>query len=426
MLKEKLREKLAVIDDKLQIRRFSFHYVVLAIIIFSIPFTVVLSQQQQNLRKEASVKQDVRAATSKPNIVIVMLDDINPMDGRLFKENRTPNIYESIISKSINFTNFYTETTLCCPGRAGFFTGQHTQNHGVKDLDGTVFNPATTIATELNAEGYYTMLTGKYLNFYANLPANKLSPPGWDRFDSVYENQGRYYNYRFRSKSGSIVEHGEKPSDYSTDVMSARAIERLKAAPLDKPIFAYLAPFAAHGQGGAGPVGAPRHIGDPRCRNIDSWNPPSYNEPDVVDKPKYVRDTAKSTDAGYNLVQVCETILSVDDMVGKVKAELQRQGRLNNTIFILTADNGRGSGEHRLDGKTTPYTTLVPFYVAWPAERGSSPRTDRITLSNIDLAPTLCELAGCVVGPYPNGQQTADGISARGLASHEEPASAGR
>src|SRR3990167_8622772 len=87
------------------------HLLAILAILLAIPITVILSGQQQNLRKEASQTSSVKAATSKPNIVIIMLDDLNPMDGRFFTKERTPNIYNNIVSKGITFTNFYTETT---------------------------------------------------------------------------------------------------------------------------------------------------------------------------------------------------------------------------------------------------------------------------------------------------------------------------
>ena len=91
--------------------------------------------------------------------------------------------------------------------------------------------------------------------------------------------------------------------------------------------------------------------------------------------------------------------------------ELERQGRLDDTVFVFTADNGMTWGEHRRVGKVSPYSTAVPAYVAWPAGRGVEPRDDDTTLSMIDWAPTLCELAGCRMGPYPDGQTAPDGLS---------------
>lgn len=353
--------------------------------------------------------------TQKPNIVIIMLDDVNPIDGRFFTQNRMPATYNNIISKGINFTNFYGETSLCCPGRVGFLTGQHTQNHGVADLDGTKFNPATTIATELQAKGYFTMLSGKYVNYYTSIPKAKAIPPGWNKFDAIYSQQGKYFDYDWISKKSgpkntefTITHYGNSPSDYSTDVITKTAVKRLKEAPINKPIFAYLTPYAIHGPRTV----APRYVNDPRCKYIQPWKSANVWEKDVSDKSDFFKDLRNGDPAkGFSLKRDCEALLAVDDLVKQVKNELQRQNRLKNTIFILTADNGYGFGEHRIPAKTSPFTTHIPLYIAWPDGRGTTPISDNTVLSNIDLASTFCDLAGCVMGPYPNGQLTADGIS---------------
>jgi arylsulfatase A-like enzyme len=107
----------------------------------------------------------------------------------------------------------------------------------------------------------------------------------------------------------------------------------------------------------------------------------------------------------------CKSLLAVDELVSKVKAELSAQGRLQNTVFVYMGDNGMNAGEHRLQGKNAPYVTAIPFYVSWPARYGSSPRTISERVQNYDLAPTLCAIAGCTLGPYPTGQAKPDGVS---------------
>ena len=99
-------------------------------------------------------------------------------------------------------------------------------------------------------------------------------------------------------------------------------------------------------------------------------------------------------------------------MVGRVVRELDRQDRLDNTILILTSDNGMTYGAHRiLFDKKTPYATQIPFYVRWPRILDDEPRVESERIQNIDLAPTLCDIAGCRLGPYPTGQRRPDGIS---------------
>lgn len=382
-----------------------------------VPFTdpQVAQKEYDQLSENIDSTPNQIAATSKPNIIVIMLDDVNPMDGRFFTKERMPATYNNIVSKGINFINFYGETSLCCPGRVGFLTGQHSQNHKVVDLDGTRFNPTVTIATELQAKGYFTMLTGKYINNYKAIPQSNAIPPGWNKFDAIYGNNGAYYNYQWISKKNgptnkesSITYYGSSPSDYSTDVIANTAVMRLKEAPINKPIFAFITPYSIHGP----KTVAPRYINSSKCANIPSWKAPNVWEEDVSDKSEYIRNLRNgNSENGYSLKTNCEVLLAVDDLVRRVKNTLEKQGRLQNTIFILTADNGFGFGEHRIPAKTTPYTTNVPLYVTWPSGRGITPKTETTVLSNIDLAETFCELAGCSIGPYPNGQTKSDGIS---------------
>jgi len=404
---------LSKLDGPLQkIKKFKLLAILL--IALSIPVTVTLALQQQNLQKEAA--QNVAGVASKPNIVIFMMDDVNPMDGRFFTEYRTPHIYNNFIKKGVNFTNYYVETTLCCPGRAGNLTGQHSQNHKVVDLDGNNFDPATTVATELKGSGYYTMLIGKYLNRYKEFKmAAKLDPIGWNVFDGIFENNGKFYNYNIREKGGKIVYYGSAPKDYSTDVITNRGLSRLKAAPANKPVYLELNPYAIH----APHLPAPRHIGSPRCKNIQPWTAPNVGEVDVSDKAQFIRELPKKG-RSYDIQTECEMLLSVDDMVGKIVAELKKEGRYNNTILVLSADNGYAFNEHHFPAKTNPFATHVPLYITWIDGRGSTPRVDNTFLSNIDLAPTFCEFAGCHMGPYPNGQANPDGISFAKLLSDQE------
>lgn len=442
---------------------------VLLIIVISLPVTLVLVQQQQIFQKNAAepantlasnmitTQEDsqpadnvpftdvktaraiyekqasttdslpvVAADTPKPNIIVIMLDDVNPMDGRFFTKERMPATYNNIVSKGINFTNFYGETSICCPGRVGFLTGQHSQNHKVVDLDGRRFNPAVSIATELQAKNYFTMLTGKYINEFKMIPQAKAIPPGWNKFDAIYENNGRYYDYDIISKKSgptntesTIKHYGNTPAYYSTDVIADIAVTRLKEAPANKPIFAFINPYSIHGPKSI----APRYANDPRCANIPNWQAPNVFEQDVSDKSEWIRNLKPgNVNNGYSLKTDCEVLLATDDLVKRIRNTLSNQGRLQNTIFILTADNGYGFGEHRIPAKTTPYTTLVPMYVAWPAGRGIATKTDTTVLSNIDLAETFCELAGCNMGPYPNGQTKTDGVSFLSLIKNQ-PAS---
>ena len=336
-----------------------------------------------------------------PDIVVFMLDDVPQLDGRLWRY--LPNIRRTFIQQGVRFNEMYGESPLCCPGRAGWLTGQHTFNHGVDENDVRLLDPSETLATELDAEGYETFLSGKYFNQYdAIAPA---VPPGWDHFHGM---SGGYYDYTiWNDGDPDGEEHGSQPADYSTDVIGRKALDHLAHAPRSRSLFAWIAPFATHGPNSP----PPRYRNDAACATIAPWSPPNYNELNVSDKPGYVQARSLLGAPGYDLVAECRALRAVDDLVGAVTAELDHQGRLEDTLMILTSDNGMNYGAHRLNGKVTPYATQVPFFMSWPNRLGTEPRAIRERLSNIDLAPTICDLAGCSMGPYPNGQTRPDGRS---------------
>ncbi len=346
---------------------------------------------------------------ARPNVVMIMVDDLPPLDGRLYSV--LPNIRQTFVDQGVDFTNFQGETPLCCPGRVGFFTGQHTFHHGVTVNDATLFNPSMSLATQLHGAGYQTMLAGKYLNHYG--PLAGTVPPGWDHF-SAKTSINDYYDYTIWNDHDKKPErHGHKPADYFTDVVSQKAVAQLRAAAPDRPVFAWFAVTAPHRPW----IPAPRYAKDKRCVSVPDWSPPNYAEAVVSDKPAYVQaepqyDHADLRDpTGYDLEPVCRAMLAADDMVGRVRAELQREGRLANTIFVFSGDNGMNFGSHRLEAKFAPYETGLPFFITWPARLGTTPRNVDDLVMNIDFAPTICELAGCTMGPYPNGQHAPDGSS---------------
>jgi arylsulfatase A-like enzyme len=87
--------------------------------------------------------------------------------------------------------------------------------------------------------------------------------------------------------------------------------------------------------------------------------------------------------------------MAVDDSVGQVVAALDDKGIRDNTIIIYMSDNGMALGDNRIFGKACPYDTCihVPFVVSYP-DKISTPRVESNMILNIDIAPTLTDLAG--------------------------------
>ena len=77
-------------------------------------------------------------------------------------------------------------------------------------------------------------------------------------------------------------------------------------------------------------------------------------------------------------------------------------------------------GEHRLTDKSAPYVTNVPFAMSWTGHIAAGSKIST-RLENIDFAPTVCAIAGCTLGPYPNGQTRPDGLSFAPLLLQKTP-----
>jgi N-acetylglucosamine-6-sulfatase len=351
----------------------------------------------------------VRAADDRPNIVVVYLDDAAPHDGRLWSiPELTPTLARHFVQQGIHFPNAIVEDPLCCPGRANLLTGLHTHNNGVNSNHARKFNPSVHVGRALRDAGYATMFLGKYYNRANLLTASEWSAhaAGWTHFDVLNAANGTFYNYSLYTKDAGTLTF----TDYHTTQMVAeRFVSRARETPADKPIFAILSIYNLH----APNTPLPQFAGDPRCSVMPPWKPPNYNEADMSDKPAFQQSRALlSHKNGWPMARYCEEMLGVDWAVEQVVNELDAQGRLENTLLVFTADNGMAWGAHRLgQAKRQPFTTPVPLYMSWPAGWGTSERKINELTSNIDLAPTFCQVGGCSLGPFPTGQALPDGLS---------------
>jgi len=137
---------------------------------------------------------------------------------------------------------------------------------------------------------------------------------------------------------------------------------------------------------------------------------PSFNEADVGDKPGWVRSKPPLTPD--QIAQIDElyrkrlrSMLAVDEMLDAIVGALQATGRLENTYIMFTSDNGFELGEHRLDiGKRTAYegSIRVPLIVRGPGVPAARV-IDHLAV-NIDLAPTVAELAGAPLPEFVDGR----------------------
>jgi arylsulfatase A-like enzyme len=271
-------------------------------------------------------------------------------------------------------------------------------NHGGERYGGfRAFRDTSTIATWLDDAGYRTALFGKYLNGYTA----SYVPPGWDTWFATYQNGG-FYDY-LAADDYVMRPYGSDRADYGTTVLAQGAVGFIESTPAGTPLFLHFSPHAPHEPATAAP-------GDGNAfADLEPWRPESYGEADVSDKPEYIAERAPLDPAataridGFRKRQY-RSLLSVDRAVGDILDALEATGRLSNTLIVFTADNGMLWGEHRWDAKLVPYeeSIRVPFVVRFDAAIGG-PWVDERLVLNVDLAPTIADLAG-IAAPGAEGR----------------------
>jgi arylsulfatase A-like enzyme len=388
------------------------------------------------------------AAGARPNIVVVMLDDMR------FDEMRfAPNARRFVRHRGLDFRNSFSPYPLCCPARASFLLGKYAHNHGVLYHDAPygfgALDDHLTIAGRLQRAGYRTALVGKYLNRYGEQPSKVTGrasehyvPAGWSDWMVGLEtpfpvgspNAGNTYDYFAftQNVNGRTVPH---TGEYSSSVIgreTRRLIGRYHRA--DHPFFLWVTPVAPHS---GGPVEADD---PPSYRETRHWvqqfptparpdwvkgrfdgrithafGQPADGGPaeaDVSDKPQNIRKWRETTPVERLRLrdverQRAESIYAWDVEFGKIIDRLKRTGEYDNTIIVFTSDNGYYLGEHRQRvGKIKAHEPVlrVPLVVAGPGVPHGV-RYDSIT--TIDLTATILDLAGARRLPAMDGRSLA-------------------
>jgi arylsulfatase A-like enzyme len=254
----------------------------------------------------------------------------------------------------------------------------------------------STIATWLHDAGYRSALVGKYLNEYG--PDDAFVPPGWDRW-VAFEEESPYYDYTL-NVDGSFVSYGHDEADYSTDVLAGYAVQAIEQTPTDQPLFLVLSTAAPHGP----ETPAPRDVGTV-THGPSEW-PPSFDEPALRDKPRYLRHLSRVGEdrMSARYAKMHENLQAVDDAMHSVVGALGSTDRLDNTLIVYASDNGLGFGEHRWTNKLVPYeeSIRIPLVMRWDGVVTPG-ATDPHFVANIDLAPTFADAAG-VTQPAVEGR----------------------
>jgi arylsulfatase A-like enzyme len=338
------------------------------------------------------------APRARLNVVFIVSDDENVSGSAVMAD-----VHRLLALHGVTFDDFRVTTSECGPSRASILTGLYSHHSGVFDNFGPhsypAFDDRSDLPVWLHRAGYSTALVGKYLNDYT-LDGDHLIPPGWtdwQAIDSVPEE--RYYHYTL-NENGRLVHYGGKPADYSTTVLTGKAVSFLRS--VRTPFFLYFAPVAPH----LPAVPAPADVG--RFDKLAPFTTPSLHQTSVSDEPWARWHSRAITESGLSYIQdvrrhQLEALQAVDRGVARIVRTLAQRHLLDRTVIFYTSDNGFLWGEHRLGGKIWPYeeSTHVPLVVRTPWSHGATVSHDPVL--NIDFASTIGQLAGIVPGGPQDG-----------------------
>jgi arylsulfatase A-like enzyme len=327
-----------------------------------------------------------------PNIVFILVDDLGYGDlGCTGAEDiRTPHI-DRIAADGIQLTDFYANAPVCTPTRAGFMTGRWQQRLGIEFafgyqveqkvlVDGKwVPEPgfhalglplkAKTLANFLKERGYATGAFGKWHLGFKDVynPLNR----GFDEYFGELLGHADYYQHTYYDGTYALrdgLEPVKRKGRYFTDLVNERAAQFVaKSAAAGKPFFLYVPHLAVH---------AP------------------FQAPDAPETPLVTKETMLTgSRAIYRAM-----LERVDDGVGGIYAELEKAGLVENTLVVLSSDNGGerwASNRPFFHHKATLWEggIRVPCLMSWPAvlPKGKKSAQAGITM---DLTATFLKASG--------------------------------
>lgn len=349
----------------------------------------------------------------KPNIVLILVDDLGWTDLGCYAEDdfhETPHI-DGLATQGLRFTNGYATCAVCSPTRASIMSGQYPARLQITDWipghsTGTDAHitpkyryelplETDTLAERLKEAGYDTYHVGKWhlgeseqywpLNqgFDVNVGGHSKGAPGSYHFPYAKLDKATEWT------TLNLPEGGTN-GDYLTDTLTDSALSLIeRSSEKETSFFLNMCYYTVH--------------------------TPLEGKPELIEKYG-----TKFEDGSYSRknIDYASMVQSLDENVGKILSKLDELGISNNTLVVLTSDNGalaggRYNGSLPLrEGKGTHYEggIRVPYIFRWPGKIPAKSESAEVIISS-DLYPTILEAAGV----HADAGTTADSLSLRPL-----------
>lgn len=330
----------------------------------------------------------------KPNIIIVLADDMGYGDSSAYGGWIDTPAMERMAREGLKFTDFHASGVVCSPTRAGLLTGRYQQRAGVPNVINADPDHADhylglhpselTFPKLLKGAGYTSAIFGKWHLGYDK----KFNPMhhGFDRFRGYVSGNIDYISHYDRMEIYDWwegLEHVEEEG-YTTHLITRHAVRFIQDHK-DAPFCLYVAHEAVHT-----PLQGPD---DPAIRGPQ--------------KESFRPDDPAAT--------YCEMMKAMDDSLGEIMGAVRDAGIAENTLVFFFSDNGgtRQNPESNAPLRGHKGTVWegghrVPAIAWWPGTIAANRVTDQLAIS-LDLFPTMCEMAGVSA---PDGHFDGIGLNA--------------
>jgi arylsulfatase A-like enzyme len=401
-----------------------------------------LPQPASEKNSPAKATAPEQSAAGKPNILLILVDDLRPALGCYGDRAAITPHMDSLAARGMRFDLAYCNQAVCAPSRFTLLLGSHSTSTALYDLGSQLrrrLPDAVTLPQYFARHGYYTESLGKVFHIGHGNQGDPQSFMAEHFHDKVIEyvdaastdggqltREEAYFTNQQLGQIGSLPRGAafESPdvadTAYADGRVAAETVRRLQAARERRqrgtPFFMAVGFARPHL-----PFSAPRKywdLHDPaRLPQADFREPPADAPPVALKKNNELAnykpvpaDGIVSADLARQLIHGYYASTSfVDAQIGKILDELDRLELARETIVVLWGDHGFHLGDHGFWTKHTNYeqATRIPLVIVAPgvAEPGSSTRQ---LAESVDLFPTLAELAGL---PKPSVPQPLDGLS---------------
>jgi arylsulfatase A-like enzyme len=343
----------------------------------------------------------------RPNLVCILGEGLRWDESSIAGNPilHTPNI-DRIGREGCRFQNAFVVNALCLPSRATIMTGLYSHTTGaVSNVAGVIPSQVPLISDYLHDAGYETAFIGK------SHIAGALTDRYWDYYFGFQGQADYYHPVVTEGVKGKYGEPKLYDGQYVDDLLTRKTLAWTQQE-RTKPFCLFLWFYAPHA-----PFYRPPGM-DNDLNGVKIPTPATYweNLKDYPGRPRSVAEADNKigtsevfTDDPRSLEEVVKDhyvgVMDNDANIGVVLRELERQNQLENTAILLSSDHGFFLGEHHFYDKRLMYepSIRVPMMVRYPKHIPAGETSDKMVL-NLDIAPTMLDLAGLPIPPSMQGK----------------------